>query len=167
MNIPKAIEMAVAELIRTKAQLGAGVGVRPWQSIASDPVWKKQEDRRPVVIDVRASAPSYNDDRTGVCTINVLCITQADDDKDHFVVSGLYEKINDLFDRLFSEFAGATAEDPILPAFKARLAELTGDVFNAQGIGLSWGDAQFPYLDPDLQNVMPLSMRIHFSRSDI
>ena len=61
MNVPKAIEQAMATSIRSNVELGAGVTIRTWQSLRYDNSWTENKDRVFPMLDIRCSAPSMGE----------------------------------------------------------------------------------------------------------
>lgn len=162
MNPPRAIELALAGVLRQYAELSAGTAVRAWQSLRSDPGWDEEKDRTFPLVDVRCAPPTFDDnERTMYCECAVLCATKTDDDKDHAVVSSIYGEVQRVLDLLYSQFIGTAGEE--YAAFSDALAAEAGDGFNLGG--LSWGTPAAPYDDGGI-NMIGISIRVHFSRAD-
>jgi hypothetical protein len=165
MNVAKAIELAFADLIR-KQELGAGVHVRAWQSLRADTTWDVTKDREFPAVDIRTAPQQFDMDAgsTMFCETAILCGTVADDDRDHAAVSALYEAVQGACDALYADFRGGTGT--LLTAFVAAITLALG----SEGVkfsfgGLTFGGSMAPY-DEGGSNMLGLTMRVHFSRSD-
>lgn len=163
MNAAKAIEVAVCSVLRGCAEMGT-VELRAWQSLPESAV-KSDYKRRFPCVDVRASPQAVDDNaETLTSLVSVLCATQVDDDRGHFVISEIYEAVQGAIDRLVAQqHAGteATATNEI-GLFSASLTENAATV--ALG-GFTFTDGYGP-TDDDGLNVIGFSFTVHFSRSD-
>jgi hypothetical protein len=165
MNVPKAIELAMAEMIRNEAEMGEGVVIRAWQSLAADGSWKENPDRYFPMVDVRCSPPRTDDNQA---TLNVECSilmgTKTDDDKNHEFISGMFDAIQEVCDTLFSQFKnGQTTTDPLKTFLADVIAETTADKF--QFGGFTFGEGLSP-TDEGGVNMIGISMIVHYGRSD-
>lgn len=169
MNIAKALEIAFAHVIRAYGEIGAGVTIRCWQTLRADGSWNAAKDRDFPVIDVRCSppAPDESAESTAIAECAVLCGTKAADDKDHAAISALYAGTQDAMDRLYAGFRGNATHAPVYAAFLAKLTDAMGatDAALFSFGGLTFGGGTAPY-DDDGVNMIGLTMRVHFSRSD-
>jgi len=169
MNVSKAIEIAMAETIRKYAEMGKGVTVRAWQSLASDGSWKENPDRTFPMIDVRCSPPKTDDNESTLAVeCSVLMGTKTDDDKDHAFISAMYEAVQGVCDNLFSQFRNATgstytADTEIADFLASVIANVTAAGFNFGGF--TFGDGLAPADDGGI-NMIGITMVIHYSRSD-
>lgn len=168
MNAARAIELAFAEVMRAKAELGAGCVVRAWQSLASDPEWMKlaaeKKDRAFPLVDIRCGSPRFDaNQRTSFCEAQILCATKTDDDAGHDKIQSLYGEVQRVCDLLYAQYvAGTDGEE--LAAFKARLTDELGATFHFGGF--TWGEGMSPS-DVDGANMIGIAMQTHFSRRDI
>jgi hypothetical protein len=169
MNVPKSIELAMAEIIRKYAEIGKGVTVRAWQSLASDGSWKENPDRTFPMIDVRCSSPKTDDNES---TLQVECAVlmgaKTDDDKDHAFISAMYEAVQGVCDNLFSQFRTTTgstyaANTEIYDFLASIIANAGADAFTFGG--LTFGEGLSP-ADDGGTNMIGITMVIHYSRSD-
>jgi len=161
LNVPKATEYAIAETLRTYAEMGPSVALRTWQNLASDSGWDSQKDRTFPLVDIRASAPSVNEDQqTMECITQVLCGTLTDDDQNHQAVAKLYVAVHGLLFELFGQFMNG-ADGTELTAYKAVLnREMTeGWHFG----GLTFGEPVAPYDDGGI-NMIGINFILHFAR---
>lgn len=162
MNVARAIEIAFAELLR-KAELGAGVTIRAWQSLPTDGTWTEEKDRSFPMIDVRCGPPTMDDNaRTLYSETRILCGTKTDDDRDHSKISTLYGAVQESVDKIYGQFYGTEAEE--LAAFRAAITREAGAAFSFGGLSFSEGMAP---ADAEGVNMIGVSMRVHYSRSDI
>lgn len=163
MNVPRAIELAFAQLLRARAALGEKTVVRAWQSLANDAAWDSNKDRSFPIVDVRCSPPRTDtDEGLFICECALLCGTKTDDDKSHAAVAAIYGEVQAVADSLYSQFRNAEAAE--LAEFKAVLTADLGAAFHFGG--LTWGDGMAPYDDGGV-NMIGLAMRVHYSRTDI
>lgn len=163
MNVPKAIELAFAASFRTYAELGEGVTIRAWQSLAVDGSWDAAKDRAFPVVAITCGTPRYNDDQcTLYCDCIILCGTKTDDDLDHSKWAALYGSVQEVADRLFAQFKGTSGEE--LDAFKAAVQAECGAAFNGVA-GLQFVDGMDPQ-DFDGINMGGIVVRVHYSRND-
>jgi hypothetical protein len=82
MNPPKAIELAIAAMIRSHANIGAKTLVRPWQSLNVEGAFDPKDDRTFPCVDVRFGSPRHNEDQTTlVCSGEILSMVYAEDDR--------------------------------------------------------------------------------------
>jgi len=169
MNVPKAIELAMAETIRKYAEMGEDVTIRAWQSLASDGSWKENPDRTFPMIDVRCSPPQTDDNQS---TLQVQCSilmgTKTDDDKDHAFISAMYEAVQGACDNMFSQFRTTTgltytADTEISDFLDSVIVNAGADAF--QFGGLTFGEGLAPADDGGI-NMIGITMVIHYSRSD-
>lgn len=169
MNPGKAIEIALAQSIRDNAEIGSSVIIRCWQSLRADGSWTPLKDRDFPVIDIRCQPqmPDESAESTAICECAILCGTKVDDDKDHALVSSLYESVQGAIDKLFSGFRGNTTNAPIYTTFSAKVEEVLGTTDAALFAigGLTMGAPTAPFNDESV-NMIGLAVRVHFSRSD-
>ena len=165
MNIPRAIEIAVAEVIRKYAQLGEGVTIRAWQSLAVDGSWTAATDRAFPVIDVRCGPPKTDDNQATLAVeCAILMGTKTDDDKDHAVISAMYEAVQGLIDTIYAQFRTGTFTGTEIAYLLARIeAESSANAF--QFGGLTFGDGLAP-VDDDGVNMIGITLTFHYGRSD-
>jgi len=169
MNVPKAVELAMAEVIRKYAEMGEDVTIRAWQSLPSDGSWKIDPDRKFPMIDVRCGPPKTDDNestRTVECSI--LMGTKTDDDKDHAFISAMYEAVQGVCDNLFSQFhttSGSTytADTEIADFLASVVKNATAAKFNFGGF--TFGEGLSPADDGGV-NMIGITMIVHFGRSD-
>lgn len=152
-------------MLREYAQLGEGVTVRPWQSLRFDPSWQEDLDRAFPLIEVRCSGPSTDSNQSTLfVSVKLLCGTKTDDDKDHAAISAMYESVESMCARLFSQFRQTEGVEVELAAFKAFMLGNT-DAGAFQFGGLTFGESIDPYDDRGC-NMMGITMGVHYGRSD-
>lgn len=163
MNVPKAIELAFTTVMREFAELGADVLIRPWQSVAADGSWEETKDRDFPVLDIRCAPPRTEQTQsTMMAETALLCGSKLDDDKGHVVISDLYEAVQSVCDKLFSQ--ARTTDGDELARFKAILAEHLSPTTFSFG-GLTFGESQPPYNDRGV-NMIGVTMVVHYGRPD-
>jgi len=163
MNVPKAIELAMATLLREFGHLPAGVGIRVWQTMAADATWNAAKDREFPLIDVRCSPPKTDDNQATLAVdCSVLAGTLAADDKDHALISVIYEEIQNVLDLLFSQFRAQSGD--ALARFNAIMAVHVEDGRFQFG-GFTFGDALSPF-ERDGANMIGTTLTVHYGRSD-
>lgn len=168
MNVPKAIELVMAETIRKYAEMGEDVTIRAWQSLAADGSWQDNPDRKFPMIDVRCSPPQSDDNQS---TFQVPCAilfgTKTDDDKDHAFISAMYEAGQGLCDTLFSQFRSGTftgtGKEEIVYFLSRVESEAGAD--NFQFGGFSFGEGLAPADDSGI-NMIGITLITHYARSD-
>lgn len=164
MNIPKAVELGFADIIRD-AEIGEGVVIRAWQSLSADGSWSETPDREFPMIDIRCSPPRSDDNQA---TLNVECAitmaTKTDDDKDHLFISNMYDAVQEVCNNLFKAFRTGSKTDEPLATF---LAAIQNEVASAEFDfgGLTFGEGVAPF-DDNGANAIGINMVVHYSRSD-
>ena len=164
MNVPKAIELAFAKVIRNYAEMGAGVVLRPWQSLNYDGSWDEEKDRTFPLIDIRCG-PGQTDDnqRTLFAECSIICATDNDDDKGHTFISDMYEAVQTVLDGMFSQFIAGTQSTSVLAEFLAEIQTVTGTGFIFGGLEF---ESPLPPADDAGSNVIGITMKVSYSRSD-
>jgi hypothetical protein len=160
MNEPKAIELALTDVLRECAEVGT-VALRPWQALPEGGL-KGDYERKFPCIDLRAGPPSTDPNgitRTGAATI--LCSTQTDEDQSHAVISGLYEAVQGAIDRLYTQGRTHNAAGAEWTAFTARMTAEMPTVTVA-GFTLSPGTGP---MDGDGLNLVGVVINVHFTNS--
>lgn len=164
MNVPKAAEIALAETLKKYVELAAGLAVRTWQNLQSTGNWNEKKDRTFPVIDIRCSPPRHDENQhTMECSQMLLCGTITSDDRDHQIVSEIYEGVQLLTDKLFFQFLTDPAEKPELDTYLAALTRQLGDDFSFGG--LSYGEPLAPFDDNGV-NMLGVNLLLHFARTD-
>ena len=164
MNVPKAIELAMSKVIRQYAEIGEGVTIRAWQSLAADGSWDPEKDRTFPLIDIRCG-PSQTDENQSTLMVecSVIMATNTDDDKDHAFISAMYEAVQELCDTLFSQFRSDDEDESPLSDFLALVTEETGAGAFGFG-GFTFGQGMPPADDAGL-NMIGLTMVVHYSKA--
>jgi hypothetical protein len=166
VNVPKAVEIAIATMLR-KRELGAGVMVRPWQSLKWDGSFKPTADAVFPCVDVRCSPPraTSDGDPTMICDCSILCASLVDEDRDHAVISRMYGEVQAACDAIYAQFkADMVGVD--IAAFLAAITTALGSegaIFSFGGFIL--GDPSPPFDDAG-KNMIGFSVQVHYSRSD-
>ena len=165
MNIPKAIELAFAAVLRQYAELGKDVLVRAWQSLSDDPNWDANVDRQFPIVDCRCSPPQVDQTQSTMSVeVKLLCGTKGEDDKDHAIISAIYEAVSDLCDTLFSQFKNQQFGADEIKAFLASLnANLDPTVFQFGGFTYGMGH---PPANIGGINMIGITMVVHYGRPD-
>jgi hypothetical protein len=167
MNIPLALETAMAETIRAKGSLVPGVVIRTWQSLRSDGSIDRDGSRQFPMIDIRATPPMSAEDQTTLhSTIAIECKTLVDDDLDHIQIQQLYAGVQDVCDEMFGDFRieGCTPNTGTALHLFLQIVQAQAGAFFQFG-GLTFEDPLAPF-DDDGRNSIGISMRVHYSRSD-
>lgn len=158
----------MAETIRKYAEMGEDVTIRAWQSLASDGSWLENPDRVFPMIDVRCGPPKTDDNQSTLqVECSILMGTKTDDDKSHAFVSDMYEAVQGVCDKLFSQFRSettATYTGAEISYFLDRVETEAGSDYFEFG-GLTFGDGLSPADDGGI-NMIGITMVIHFGRSD-
>ena len=165
MNVPKAIELAMAKIIRQYAEIGEGVTIRAWQSLAADGSWDEEKDRTFPLIDIRCGPPQTDENQsTLMVDCSVVMATNADDDKSHAFISDMYEAVQDVCDSLFSKFRSGDESESPLSDFLALVTEETAAGAFGFG-GLTFGQG-LPPADDAGANIIGITLNVHYSRAD-
>jgi hypothetical protein len=160
MNMPKALELSMYNIIRQHCELGDGVLVRPWQSLNEDGAFDPEDDRHFPCIDIRFSAPSYSEDQvTLVCIGQITAITYTEDDINHQAVSEMFNSIHAEALAIFRDACSGT-ETGRFAELQAYVAELDDGATNIGGITLEDG---IPPADDGGNNVIGIAMGVHFT----
>jgi hypothetical protein len=167
MNAAKAIESAVVQTLRAYADLGKGAVIRGWQNLRVDGAWKidpaTNTDRTLPLVDVRCSPPRPDESQhTVVAACHIDAMSNAETDRDHSFISGMYDAIQETCERMRQASLVASSSCPILAAFVAVLAQEMPQLYFG---GLSYGDPTEPYDDAGV-NVIGLTLNVHYSLAD-
>jgi len=161
MNDAQAIEIALAETMRAHAAIGAGVALRPWQSLRAYATGKSIARVFPC-LDIRCTPPALDESQaTHNCAASIMAGTLADADADHAIVSALYEAAQGTCERLFAQQRGSGGAE--IDTFTASLAENAANI-RLGGFTFDMGFA--PY-DEDGVNMIGITFRVHYSRADM
>jgi len=164
MNVPKAIEKAVAKMFRSYGNLGAGVLIRPWQSLDYDGSWKKDIDREFPVVDIRfAPERTEENQHTFISEGTILFGTFTQDDKSHSFLSAMYGGGHDVLRDIFRGFLGETGVSRYVTRyneFKSLIENELGSPFALGGI--TFAEPLAPYDDGGV-NKIGIGYNIHFS----
>lgn len=117
------------------------------------------------MVDVRCGPPRTDDNQaTLFCECNILIGTKADDDRDHAVISGIYEASGGVLDGIFANFRQQAETTDPLKSWLAQMTALTTSGHFQFG-GFTFGAGLAPYDDAGI-NMMGLTMNVHYGRSD-
>lgn len=164
MNIPKAIETAIGTVLREFGGIPNDVAIRMWQTLDKDKTQADDVDRTFPQIDVRC-APAKTDENqcTQSCDCSVLVATSAHDDKDHSQISYLYELVQGVLDRLFSQFRKQSPGDE-LNRFNDLMAA-NAPAGSYEFGGFTFGEALAPST-ADSTNMIGTTLTVHYGRDD-
>jgi len=157
VNIPKAIEVALAGILRG-TELGSGVVVRSWQAMRRDGSWDADVDREFPLVDIRFAPERTNEDQATMVSEGVLlCATTAEDDRDHAIVSALYEAVHDVLRGIWLAFMTDTGT-----AYTGFVAAVEAEEPGFQIGGVTFSDPTPPY-DDGGANMIGVGFAVHFS----
>jgi hypothetical protein len=163
MNTPKAIEIAVAQMLRTHAELVPGISLRPWQSLDNESGFVRGNDREFPCIDIRFAPDTYNEDQaTLVCIGEITAMTLTEEDRTHQQASAIYEAVHGLALSIFAGSHGRTATT-LYTEFKALVLTLTDNAVSVGGITMEQGAA--PSSD-EKTNQIGIGLGVHFAYAD-
>jgi hypothetical protein len=154
MNIPKAIEKAVADGLHL-LPLGSGVVVRPFQSLASARGFDKDNPELSApCIDVRAALPTQNEDAPSLfhVTCGMEFVVSSYDDPDNSFFAKLSETIQDWLIELYSQYRAGEGE--VFEKFLSDLSESLGSDFVFSGLYIGTQDGAFPLISDGETRVM-------------
>lgn len=164
MNTPASIELAIATLIRDNANLPTGVTIRAWQTLEHDATWDNEQDRTFPMIEVRCSPPRTDDNQSTLSVdCGILIGTMTADDKNHAVISDMYSEVQDVIDRLYSQFRLQSFGNEYDQFVSVMADNIAASKFRLGGF--SYGDPQVPFEDRGA-NMIGITLTIHFSRDD-
>ena len=160
MNPPKAIELAMAAMIRNHANIGAGTLVRPWQSLNAEGAFDPKDDRTFPCVDVRFGSPRHNEDQvTLVCSGEILSMVYAEDDRNHQEISRIYDEVHDVVLGIFRDFQGETSNG-YYTEFVAAVAQEDAGKIEIGGITMEEG---MPPSDDGNALGIGVGMGVHFT----
>ena len=168
MNAAKAIELCYARTMRKYAELGEGVVIRPWQSLRDDE-WHTDDakgDRRFPCLDIRCSPPADRED-AGIffdTPCFMTCAHKADADKDHALISAMFEEVERVALLLFAQWWNQSLVDNQFAYWAGQWTKELGATFSLGGI--TNGEPQQPAEEDNLLTI-GLSQIVAFSRTDI
>ena len=158
MNAPKIIELAIAQVLLDHGELGGDTSVRPWRSLAST---KTDQSRVLPCVDIRCSAAQHNEDQaTQTCACDVEIRTAGAEDADHAQAAAIEESVRDTLERLYDQAKVGTGDE--YSTFTAKAADESATLFIPGGFTFDSGTA--PYDDDD-ENVLTISLTVHFAKS--
>ena len=169
MNPSKIFEQAICAMLR-KAELGAGVHLRPWQSLRLDNTWDAEKDLQFPLVEARFSPEAVDADQsTLACTGLLTCATLTEDDGDHAIISGLYEAVYGVAVGIFrsARFGGGAVKigtaEPIdyYAQFVAEVATASPNTVHVSGITLE--SPMPPSNMTEGTNTIGLGFTVHFS----
>lgn len=162
MTISRAIEIAVYELIKTRA-IGEGTLVRCWHGMRTDSRWDEKRDRILPSIDIRCYPPVTDDNKvTLTCQCAIDIRTLAEQDRTHERIEMIEDAVQSALDELYSQFrAGATGE--IFAAFESSIKNGFTAVQSVGGLELSQGTNPS---DDDGANTVGMVLGVQYSRAD-
>jgi hypothetical protein len=158
MNPAKIFELALSRMIR-KAELGPGVVLRPWQSLRDDNSWDKDVDLQYPMVDMRFATEAVDAEQvTLTCSGVVMAATLTEDDKDHAIISALYEAVYGVVIGVFKSFINGTGT--AYAELLAEIAAIDDSVLYVGGITL---DSPGAPESADGTNSLSIGISIHFS----
>jgi hypothetical protein len=164
MNIAKAIEKAIATVIRDHADLPPGVTIRCWQTLRHDATWNETEDRTFPMIEIRAAPPQTDDNQSTLSVQTAIIVgTQNQDDKDHAVVSDIYAQVQEAIDALFASFRSGTPNAQSVTFAGAMLEAFDAGRFNFGGF--TYGSPLAPFEERGAV-MLGIGLTTHYSRND-
>lgn len=167
MNVPKAIEGALAAALVGHMDLDELPRIRTFQAPDVDGRWTTLDDRSFPMVSLAASPPSVSpeDGMTLVCTTGILVATQADDDQDHADIAAIYSEVQKVLDNIYSQFIAQSAGVE-RTTFNTYLSNQAPDVNAIISIGgFTFGDGLSPYEEGGV-NFIGITFSVHYSRSD-
>jgi hypothetical protein len=160
MNTAKSLELSIANMVRQYCELGNNVLLRPWQSLDEDGLFKPANDRTFPCVDIRFSAPSYDDNQvTLVCMGFVTAMTTAIDDVNHQSDSEIFDNVFNLVLDIFRSSCSPT-DTALYDELKELNAEIDGGKINIGGITMENG---VPPSDDAGENQIGIAIGVHFS----
>jgi len=164
VNIAKAIEKAIATVIRDHADLPPGVTIRCWQTLRHDATWNETEDRTFPMIEIRAAPPQTDDNQSTLSVQTAIIIgTQNQDDKDHAVVSDIYGQAQEAIDAMFASFRSGTSNAHFVTFTNAMQEASDAGQFNFGGVTL--GSPLAPFEERGAV-MLGINLITHYSRAD-
>jgi len=169
MNIPLAFETAVNAILADSADLSTVTKVRTWQKLANDCKIDNEGSRAFPMVDIRAHVPMTDENQVTLHSdIEIVCATYGDDDKLHATIQSIYGKVQGVIDTLYMQWRN-TAATPTAGTVYALFADTVEANIGAAGVvnigGFSFQEGLAPY-DDDGRNMIGLTLRVHYSRSD-
>lgn len=142
-----------------QAELGAGVVLRPWQSLRLDGSWSEEIDYQFPYVDIRFSPEVVDSDQvTCTCNGSIMAATLTEDDKDHEKISALYEAVYIVINGIFRSFISGS--DTLYADFLTQISEIDSTVLDVGGITLEGSNAP---QNADGVNMIGIGISIHFS----
>ena len=164
MNIAKAIEKAIATVIRDHADLPPVVTIRCWQTLRHDATWNETEDRTFPMIEIRAAPPQTDDNQSTLAiSTSIIVGTQNQDDKDHAVLSDIYGQVQDVLDAMFAAFRNGTSNAQMTTFDEAMQEAYDAGRFNFGGF--EFGTPLAPFEERGAV-MLGITLTTHYSRND-
>ncbi len=160
MNTPKAIELALASMIRQYGAIGSKTLVRPWQSLNTEGAFDPKSDRTFPCVDIRVSPPMTADGEsqaTFMCQGTIGIYTYVSDDPNHQQASAIYAEVFEVLQSIHRAMFGFTAADR-WNEFVALVVANGGD---SPG-GVTFGSPLPPAEDAGL-NEIGIGFDVHYS----
>jgi hypothetical protein len=140
MNPSKAIEIALAAMVRNHADIGGKTLIRPWQSLNVEGAFDPKDDRTFPCVDIRCENPASNAQNIIAfdCAVSVTSMTYADDDRNHQQVSAINSEVLGVVMEIFMDFMGES-NNGYFAEFAALVNAEDGVDININGITLLQG----------------------------
>lgn len=162
MNIPKAIESAVIDALRSFG-VGEKTLVRSWRNLQKDEKWVITSDKQFPCIDVRANPPRTDQNTATACQceVAITLYTKCADDLNHFTLNSIEQAIQECLDSLYAGHRG-NATDGIYTAFVASVESECGVSVG----GVYIGDPTAPDEDGEGHYFVGMNLVVSYSRAD-
>lgn len=163
MNQSKAIELGICAALRCR-DIGEATQLRAWQTLVGDGAYhydeKRGTDILAPIVDVRAGAPYPADNGvTRLIDVQVVILTQVDDDRDHAQISRIYEGVQEAIDELVDNFCRDN-DNEVVKAFLAALEDTKAES-KIGGIILDQGQ---PPMSDDSFHSIGLALQINIGK---
>jgi len=110
MNVPAAIEIAFAEILKVYGNTGAGTVVRCFQTLSDEQALALTGKKSFPMIDIRCGSPATDDQVTRYCDVVMLCATYNEDDKNHLELNKIYTSVQNVCDQLHDNFMDGSGD---------------------------------------------------------
>lgn len=161
MNIPKTIESAVIDALRSYG-VGENTLLRSWRNLRKDEKWDEDNDRAFPCIDVKASPPKMDSVTTACqCEVGIVIYTKLADDQSHDTLNTIEQATQECIDTLYAQHRSNATTG----IYADLVAMIESECAVSVG-GLFIGDPQPPDDDGAGRNYVGLTIVISYSRAD-
>lgn len=162
MNIPKTIESAVIDALRSYG-IGEKTLLRSWRNLRKDEKWDEENDKSFPCIMVVSSPPKADQNTATACQTDValMVYTKLADDQDHSTLNSIEQAVQECIDTLYAGHRGNDSTG----LYASFVASVESECAVSVG-GLFIGDSVPPDEDGAGHLMVGMTLVVSYSRAD-